>query len=42
MTRVTAITIALVLAGSTGCESSLVLAQAGGWTTLFDGKTLKG
>jgi len=42
MTRVTAIAIALVLAGSTGLESSLVSAQADGWTTLFDGKTLKG
>jgi hypothetical protein len=42
MTRVTAIAIALVLAGSTGFESSLVAAQAGGWTTLFDGRTLMG
>jgi hypothetical protein len=42
MTRITTIAIALVLAGSTGFESSLVSAQAGGWTTLFDGKTLKG
>ena len=42
MTRVTAIAIALVLAGSTGFESSRVSAQASGWTTLFDGKTLKG
>ena len=42
MTRVPAIAIALVLAGSTGFESSLVSAQAGCWTTLFDGKTLNG
>jgi Domain of Unknown Function (DUF1080) len=42
MTRVTAIAIALVLAGSTGFESWPVSAQGDGWTTLFDGKTLKG
>ena len=42
MTRVTAIAIVLVLAGSTAFESSVISAQAGGWTTLFDGKTLKG
>ena len=42
MIRVTAIGIALVLAGSIGFESPLVSAQAGGWTTLFDGKTLNG
>lgn len=41
MTR-TAIALALVLAGSTGFESSPLSAQAGGWTTLFDGKTLEG
>jgi hypothetical protein len=42
MTRVTAVALALVLAGFTSFESSQVSAQAGGWTTLFDGKTLKG
>ena len=42
MTRVTAIAIALVLAASTGLESSQAAAQADGWTTLFDGKTLAG
>lgn len=42
MTRITAIALALVLAGSTSFESSQASAQAGGWTDLFDGRTLKG
>jgi hypothetical protein len=42
MTRITAIALALVLAGSTRFESAQVSAQAGGWTMLLDGTTLKG
>lgn len=44
MKRLSAVTLALLLIGFTGFESSSVLSgQAGGaWTTLFDGKSLKG
>lgn len=43
MTRISAIALGLVLVGFTGFESShRISGQAGGWTTLFDGTTLKG
>ena len=44
MKRVCAITVGLLLIGFTGFESSPALAgqAAGAWTTLFDGKSLKG
>ena len=42
MTRITAIALAFVLGGCASFESSQVSAQAGGFTSLFDGKTLTG
>lgn len=42
MKRIIAIAFALGLAGSVSFAPSQVSAQAGGWTELFDGKTLKG
>jgi hypothetical protein len=42
MTRITALAFALLLVGSGAFESPQVSAQAGGWTTLLDGTTLKG
>ena len=42
MTRITTTALAFLLAGLTSVDSSRLVAQAGGWTTLFDGKTLKG
>ena len=42
MRRFAAITLALVVTGFTGLEPSQVAAQAGGWTALFDGRTLNG
>jgi len=42
LSRITAIVLALVFAGSTSFHSSQLSAQAGGWTTLLDGTTLKG
>lgn len=43
MGRTLALTLALLLSGFTGFESTFRAAgQAGGWTTLFDGSSLKG
>jgi hypothetical protein len=42
MTRITPVALGLLLAGFVSFESSQVSAQSGGWTDLFDGKTLKG
>ena len=43
MTRTAFLTLGLLLTGFVGVQSSYpTSAQAGGWTTLFDGKTLKG
>jgi hypothetical protein len=42
MTRIVAIAVVLGLAGSFSFAPSPLSAQAGGWTELFDGKTLKG
>ena len=43
MTRAAFLTLGLLLTGFVGVQPSYTTsAQAGGWTTLFDGKTLKG
>jgi hypothetical protein len=42
MTRIVATAVVLGLAGSFSLMPPQVSAQAGGWTELFDGKTLKG
>src|SRR5688572_11438379 len=42
MTRSAAIALSLIAAASAAFDSSPLAAQAGGWTMLFDGKTLQG
>jgi hypothetical protein len=42
MTRIVAVTLALVIAGVTAFHAPAVVSAQAGWTTLFDGKTLNG
>jgi hypothetical protein len=42
MRRRAAIALSIILAASAAFDSSQLAAQTGGWTTLFDGKTLNG